>query len=235
MQARGFTLVEMIISIIISGVLVLGIAGFVQLGTQGYAESIARQRMQMQAQFLLEKLSREVRNAAPNSLRVQSNANQKCFSFYPILYTGIYASVDNTIEFLIGNDEDVTTLPDNVSMVINPSRRADYNSGYDVSGLSKTDGHFTLSSSIRGKDSGSVANRMYIFSTDGEVEYCLASSGYLLRNDVLINDNIVFADSEFDYLQATLIRGGLVHLTLTLQQNGETSVYQQNIQVINVP
>lgn len=235
MRSRGFTLVEMIMTIVISAILVLGIAGFVQLGTQGYAETIMRQKMQVQAQFLVEKLTREVRNAAPNSLTTSANANQKCFSYYPILYSGIYAIVDDTTEFLIGNDTSITTLPNNVSMVVNPSRRSDYNSGYDVSGLVKANGHFTLNQSVKGKDSGSVSQRFYIYSPDDSVTYCLDSSGYMLRNNIIVGDSIVFADSEFDYLQPTLLRGGLVHLTLTLAQNDETSVYQQDIQVLNVP
>lgn len=35
MRTRGFTLIEMILTIIVGSILVLGIAGFVELGSRG--------------------------------------------------------------------------------------------------------------------------------------------------------------------------------------------------------
>ena len=67
MKVRGFTLIEMVVTMVISGIIVLGIAGFVEFGTKGYADSIDRQRLQTQAKFALEKISREIRHAVPNS------------------------------------------------------------------------------------------------------------------------------------------------------------------------
>ncbi len=40
MSSRGFTLVEMVLTLIVGSILVLGIAGFVELGTKGYADSV---------------------------------------------------------------------------------------------------------------------------------------------------------------------------------------------------
>ncbi len=73
MSSRGFTLVEMVLTLIVGSILVLGIAGFVELGTKGYADSVDRQRIQTQAQFVLEKLSREFRHAVPNSFSGSGN------------------------------------------------------------------------------------------------------------------------------------------------------------------
>lgn len=69
-SSRGFTLIEMIMTIIVGSILVLGIAGFLELGAKGYTDTVARQRIQTQAQFVLEKMSRELRHAVPNSTEI---------------------------------------------------------------------------------------------------------------------------------------------------------------------
>lgn len=58
MKVRGFTLIEMIVTIVIGSFIMLGIAGYVQLGMKGYADTIDRQRMQTQAQFVRENVTR---------------------------------------------------------------------------------------------------------------------------------------------------------------------------------
>ncbi|MDF4609339.1 prepilin-type N-terminal cleavage/methylation domain-containing protein, partial [Vibrio parahaemolyticus] len=52
MKDRGFTLMEMIVTIVVGSFIMLGIAGYVQLGMKGYADTIDRQRIQTQAQFV---------------------------------------------------------------------------------------------------------------------------------------------------------------------------------------
>ena len=56
MKVRGFTLVEMVLTMVVGAILVLGIAGFVELGSKGYSDTVARQRLQTQAKFVLEKM-----------------------------------------------------------------------------------------------------------------------------------------------------------------------------------
>ena len=60
MKNRGFTLIEMVLTMVVGGIIVLGIAGFVELGTKGYADSIDRQRMQTQAQFVIVGTYQEI-------------------------------------------------------------------------------------------------------------------------------------------------------------------------------
>ncbi len=75
MKDRGFTLMEMIVTIVVGSFIMLGIAGYVQLGMKGYADTIDRQRIQTQAQFVLEKMTREIRHAVPNSFHVPKDAS----------------------------------------------------------------------------------------------------------------------------------------------------------------
>ncbi|EIV8497139.1 PilW family protein [Vibrio vulnificus] len=229
MRARGFTLVEMVLTLIVGSILVLGIAGFVELGTKGYADSVDRQRIQTQAQFVLEKLSREFRHAVPNSFSDSGN----CLSFYPIVYSGFYAVEGNDIRFLIGNTNATSPLANGLSLVINPSRQQDLVSdSFDVSGLTNGAGYFAVLNQAASLESNSINRRHYIFNANGRVEYCF-TGGRISRNGVQVADSVSAAS--FNYLEPTLQRGGLVHIKLTFTQNDESSHYQQDVQVLNVP
>ncbi|MDS1872186.1 PilW family protein [Vibrio vulnificus] len=229
MNSRGFTLVEMVLTLIVGSILVLGIAGFVELGTKGYADSVDRQRIQTQAQFVLEKLSREFRHAVPNSFSDSGN----CLSFYPIVYSGFYAVEGNDIRFLIGNTNVTPPLANGLSLVINPSRQQDLVSdSFDVSGLINDAGYFSVSNQAASLESNSINRRHYIFNANGRVEYCF-TAGRISRNGVQVADSVSAAS--FNYLEPTLQRGGLVHIKLTFTQNDESSHYQQDVQVLNVP
>ena len=229
MSSRGFTLVEMVLTLIVGSILVLGIAGFVELGTKGYADSVDRQRIQTQAQFVLEKLSREFRHAVPNSFSDSDN----CLSFYPIVYSGFYAVEGNDIQFLIGNTSATSPLTSGLSLVINPSRQQDLVSdSFDVSGLTNGAGYFAVSNQAASLESNSINRRHYIFHANGRVEYCF-TAGRISRNGVQVADSVSAAS--FNYLEPTLQRGGLVHIKLTFTQNDESSHYQQDVQVLNVP
>jgi MSHA biogenesis protein MshO len=103
MKERGFTLIEMVITIVIGSIIMLGIAGYIKLGIKGYADSIDRQRVQTEAQFVIEKMSREIRHAVPNSFH-EPDGTSNCLEFVPIEYSGFYAFSGSTLEFLIGND-----------------------------------------------------------------------------------------------------------------------------------
>ncbi|EGR0070829.1 prepilin-type N-terminal cleavage/methylation domain-containing protein [Vibrio vulnificus] len=229
MSSRGFTLVEMVLTLIVGSILVLGIAGFVELGTKGYADSVDRQRIQTQAQFVLEKLSREFRHAVPNSFSDSGN----CLSFYPIVYSGFYAVEGNDIRFLIGNTNVTPPLANGLSLVINPSRQQDLVSdSFDVSGLTNGAGYFAVLNQAASLESNSINRRHYIFHANGRVEYCF-TAGRISRNGVQVADSVSAAS--FNYLEPTLQRGGLVHIKLTFTQNDESSHYQQDVQVLNVP
>ncbi|EGR0109713.1 PilW family protein [Vibrio vulnificus] len=229
MSSRGFTLVEMVLTLIVGSILVLGIAGFVELGTKGYADSVDRQRIQTQAQFVLEKLSREFRHAVPNSFSDSGN----CLSFYPIVYSGFYAVEGNDIQFLIGNTSATSPLANGLSLVINPSRQQDLVSdSFDVSGLTNGAGYFAVLNQAASLESNSINRRHYIFNANGRVEYCF-TAGRISRNGVQVADSVSAAS--FNYLEPTLQRGGLVHIKLTFTQNDESSHYQQDVQVLNVP
>ncbi|MGR2702703.1 PilW family protein [Vibrio campbellii] len=237
MKTRGFTLMEMIVTIVIGSFIMLGIAGYVQLGMKGYADTIDRQRMQTQAQFVLEKMSREIRHAVPNSFHVPTGA-ANCLEFVPIEYSGFYTLTNNDLEFLLGNDSTLNPMPANRWMVINPSRYEDLQSASPqslaVGGLAKTGDVFVVSGAASTIGGTSISSRHYIYQNNSEVRYCFDNS-QITRNGITVADSVDTSASDMHYLEPTLQRGGIVHINLEFAQSGERSVYQQDVQVLNVP
>ncbi|MES2257590.1 MAG: type II secretion system protein [Pseudomonadota bacterium] len=80
--ARGFTLVEAIIVMVVTGILAGMVAVFIKIPVQNYVDSTARAELTDIADLSLRRMSRELRLALPNSILVQGASS-------------------NTIQFLI--------------------------------------------------------------------------------------------------------------------------------------
>ncbi|PIE20547.1 MAG: hypothetical protein CSA61_01270 [Neptuniibacter caesariensis] len=87
----GFTLVELIIVITLLGIISLVTVGFITSTMQGYADLTRRDQLSSAARVAVERMAREVRNALPNSIRV--NADGSCLEFIPALAASRYISV----------------------------------------------------------------------------------------------------------------------------------------------
>lgn len=250
MNTRGFTLVEMIVTMLVSSILVLGIAGFVELGTKGYAQSVDRQRLQTQAKFALEKMTREARHAVPNIFII----NDDCLTFFPIIDSGFYAVSGSDINFIVGNaSASVSTLNDK-QLVINPTQILSPSETLDA-----LDNSFGLSSVVKISDpsisgatfaipgkadeliGGSVVNRHYITANNRRVSYCI--NGNRITRAVglsgtafpLTDSAEVSVSGAISYTPASVQHNGVVNIYLDFTQNGEATRFQQDVQVLNVP
>ncbi|WP_299181923.1 type II secretion system protein [uncultured Neptuniibacter sp.] len=89
--SRGFTLVELIVVITLLGIISLVTVGFISSTMQGYADLTRRDQLSSAARVAVERMAREIRNALPNSIRV--NAAGSCLEFIPALAASRYISV----------------------------------------------------------------------------------------------------------------------------------------------
>ena len=72
-RPRGFTLVEMVIVIVITGIIGAMVAVFIRVPVQGYIDTTARAALADTADTAARRLTRDVRLALPNSVRVSAN------------------------------------------------------------------------------------------------------------------------------------------------------------------
>jgi MSHA biogenesis protein MshO len=77
-QLQGFTLVEMIIVIVITGIIGGMVAVFLRAPVQGYVDSARRAEMSDIADTALRRISRDLHLALPNSVRVRNAAGTPC-------------------------------------------------------------------------------------------------------------------------------------------------------------
>lgn len=76
---RGFTLVELVVVIAVMGILSIGAVAFITDASDGYASTVRRTELGSTMRLAAERMTRELRNALPNSVRVSGN----CLEFIP--------------------------------------------------------------------------------------------------------------------------------------------------------
>jgi MSHA biogenesis protein MshO len=75
----GFTLVELVVVIAVMGILSIGAVAFITDASDGYASTVRRTELGSTMRLAAERMTRELRNALPNSVRVSGN----CIEFVP--------------------------------------------------------------------------------------------------------------------------------------------------------
>ena len=95
-RSRGFTLVEMIIVIVITGIIGGMVAIFIRAPVQGYVDSARRADMTDIADTALRRIARDLRLALPNSVRITTVGGNTLLEFIPTIGGGRYRdSTDN--------------------------------------------------------------------------------------------------------------------------------------------
>lgn len=89
-QQSGFTLIEMIVVIVITGIIGGMVAMFIRAPVQGYVDSANRAEMGDIADTALRRLARDIRTAVPNSIRIANCGATPCVEFLPTRTGGRY-------------------------------------------------------------------------------------------------------------------------------------------------
>ena len=90
-RAAGFTIIELVMVIVLLSIVSLISVRFVSLSMEGAIDTANRQRLGMAAGVVSEQLSRELRSALTNSIRV--SGDQRCIEFIPILSGSRYTDI----------------------------------------------------------------------------------------------------------------------------------------------
>ena len=93
-RQAAFTLIELVIVIVILAVVAVSIANIFRDTTEGFLQADARQSLFANARLAVERIGREVREAVPNSVRV--NGANSCVEFVPIVGATQYVDLPTT-------------------------------------------------------------------------------------------------------------------------------------------
>jgi len=89
LKQYGFTLVEMVVTIVVLGVIMSGTAIYITNSTIAYNDVAQRDQLTSLGRVTVERVTRQIRNALPNSIRVSNN----CIEFLPIIGSSVYLSL----------------------------------------------------------------------------------------------------------------------------------------------
>lgn len=90
-KQQGFTLIEMVISIVLLGVVGVSLSAIIQHSMTIYTDTTTREELLLQGRFVTERMHKEIRDAVPNS--VQVNASTHCIEWLPITNTAVYEAL----------------------------------------------------------------------------------------------------------------------------------------------
>lgn len=87
----GFTLIELIVVIVLMGIISITGTEIIRNSSDAFSKMTGRQALGSAARVSIERVTRELRSALPNSVRV--NASNTCFEFLPVNAAGTYITL----------------------------------------------------------------------------------------------------------------------------------------------
>lgn len=116
-KKAGYTLIELIVVIVLLGITSAFIFSYIRFGAQIFSDATGREQLVSQSRFAVERLTRELRNAVPRSIRVRANDSQRCIEFMPLLTSSSYLQIAKPGP-TSGNDF-IGVLPHDTSSIAN--------------------------------------------------------------------------------------------------------------------
>jgi MSHA biogenesis protein MshO len=253
---QGFTLIELIIVILLTSILAISLSSATRFAVSGYIDAKDRNQLSQSAKWITERVSREVREALPQSIRTNVSGNIHCVEYMDIIngstYTNLPASGNVSSFNAVGFD---LVFSAGLLVAIMP---IDANGIYSVGGtLGSVASVAVIGSEVQINLTGptnfarrSPQNRFYLLTTP--ISFCLNNAnGQLTRysnyaislaqpmppaggNAELIGENFSASGSVFNYQPGTLSRAGLLQMNFRMQnRNRSLAVNEEAFEVFH--
>ena len=244
---RGFTLVELVAVIVLLGLTSIGLVKFIAGSAEAYNEVNRRNEIAQIGRFAIERVSRELRNALPGSIRIRN----QCIEFVPVQAASIYsrlpivglnAPADNftVINFaLTGNITRAAVYPLTSADVYSNNQHI---LPIEFSSATVNGSAVTFDFSLPAQQFAEASPGQRIYFIDQPVSFCVLASGSgarLFRYDnygysdiqaspplagELLAEFIQLIDEDpvepFTYFSGTLQRNGIVYLDFRFLARG---------------
>lgn len=85
-KQAGFTIIEMVLAIVISGILAIGIVSFIGNSVDSLTTSANRNKIAASGRIAIDRMAMEIHNALPNSIRatIATAGGDQCLEFIPV-------------------------------------------------------------------------------------------------------------------------------------------------------
>lgn len=98
MKTRGFTLIELIMVIMITGIIAASVTVFLKPAIDSYLDTRRRADLTDIADTTLRRMAQDIRRAVPNSIRMGPGAaSATCFQLVPTIAGGRYRMASDTV------------------------------------------------------------------------------------------------------------------------------------------
>jgi MSHA biogenesis protein MshO len=256
---RGFTLLELIIVIVVLGILAVGTSTYIVQTTESYVVSAERGKLIASGRLAVEKITRRLRNALPNSIRISASNN--CVEYIPVIRATNYTSNILVPSATVSTEAfDMPTpapSPFYVS-VAGFSASELYNqpiadpgvialgqlpgAGVGVTSINLPGSHQFLRNSptartfITGNpERFCIVSGSLSYYTDYGFENSIATDITGTATASLVAENIDGASSNFLYTASSLVSNAIVDVTLNFIKDGDPVKISHQVQVRNVP
>lgn len=180
---RGFTLLEAIVAIVITGIIAGMVAVFIARPIEGYVDSVRRAGLTDVADLALKRMALDIRTAVPNSVRVTGGGMY--IEFIPARSGGRYCSDMetgcNALSLSTSNDSfdiispDVSAVTGDQLIIYNTSQ-AGLNA-YDCSGACNRRGMSGLPASLSAVTSLTVSGSAFAYDSPSRRFQLVPSTG----------------------------------------------------------